>query len=40
MLESSEQGVLRLGVSKDQIITDHYKEFIFYSKCKLELCGR
>lgn len=38
VLESSEQGVLRLDLSKGQIIMDHYNEFIFYSKCYLELC--
>lgn len=29
MLESSEQGVLRLDLSKGQIIMDHYKELYF-----------
>lgn len=32
-------GVLRFGLSKGQLIMDHYREFIFYSKCNLELCG-
>lgn len=30
--ESSEQGVLRSGLSRCQIIMDHYKEFVFCSK--------